>query len=52
MAVANSTTQILVPGLDKSVQDNLNTSLNTNATLLSVLAAASRSSFPSGCGPP
>ena len=30
MAVANSTTQITMPGLDAAIQTNLNTALNTN----------------------
>jgi len=39
MAVANSTTQIVMPGLDAAIQNNLNTALNTNTTLQSVLAS-------------
>ena len=39
MAVANSTTQITMPGLDAAIQSNLNTALNTNTTLQSVLAS-------------
>jgi len=36
MAVANSTTQLIVPGLDASVQTNLNTVLNGNATIAAI----------------
>jgi hypothetical protein len=36
MAVANSTTQLMIPGLDASIQTNLNTVLNSNATVAAI----------------
>jgi len=38
MAVANSTTQIIIPGLDALVQTNLNTVLSSNSVIATILA--------------
>lgn len=36
MAVANSITQLMIPGIDASIQTNLNTVLNSNATITAI----------------